>query len=219
VVLSKQLYALYTLDTNFIIMRKSMSNVKKTARKDSLFIYIALAFIAGFLSGAAFTVYKMGPEPEQTTTSPQSNMSDQQIQAIAHLEQEVTGNPDKFQAWTQLANLYYDTGQYPKAVKAYEKSLELHSGNANIWTDLGVMYRRTNQPQKAIEAFDKAIAMEPSHQYSRMNKGIVLMYDLDDTDGAIEAWEGLLKINPDAKSANGDSIREFVENIKTQMGK
>lgn len=196
-----------------------MSNTKTPARKDSLFIYITLAFIVGFVSGAAFAVYKMGPETTQTATAQQSNMSDQQTQAIAHLEQEVTGDPDKFQAWTQLANLYYDTGQYPKAVKAYEKSLELHSGNANIWTDLGVMYRRTNQPQKAIEAFDKAIVMDPSHQYSRMNKGIVLMYDLDDPDGAIEAWESLLKINPDAKSASGDSIREFVDKIKTEMGK
>jgi len=196
-----------------------MSNAKASAQNNSFVIYIALAFIAGFLSGAAFAVYKMGPEPEKTVTKQQSNMSDQQIQAIAHLEQEVTGTPDRFQAWTQLANLYYDTGQYPKAVKAYEKSLELHSGTANIWTDLGVMYRRTHQPQKAIEAFDKAIAMDPSHEYSRMNKGIVLMYDLDDAEGAIESWEGLLKINPEATTANGDSIREFVDNIKKQLNK
>lgn len=193
-----------------------MSTTKTPARKDSLAIYIALAFIAGFICGAAFAVYKMPSPSQQTATSTQSNMSEQQVQAIAHLEQEVTGDPEKFQAWTQLANLYYDTGQYPKAVKAYETSLKLHSGNANIWTDLGVMYRRTNQPQKAIEAFDKATAMEPSHEYSRMNKGIVLMYDLNDVDGAIEAWEGLLKINPDAKSANGDSVRAFVDNVKRQ---
>lgn len=195
-----------------------MSNTKqkKPARKDSPIIYIALAFIVGFLSGAAFAVYKMGPETTQTATSQQNNMSDQQIQAIAHLEQEVTGNPDKFQAWTQLANLYFDTGQYPKAVKAYEKSLELHSGNANIWTDLGIMYRRTKQPQKAIEAFDKAIVMDPSHIYSRLNKGIVLLYDLNDYDGAINAWENLLKMNPEAKMGNGESVREFVDSIKEQ---
>ena len=196
-----------------------MSKTNKPARKDSFVIYIVLAFIVGFLSGAAFAVLKMGPESEQAVSSAQSNMSDQQIQAIAHLEQEVTGNPDRFQSWTQLANLYYDTGQYAKAVKAYEKSLSLHSGSANIWTDLGVMYRRTNQPQKAIEAFDKAIAMDPNHEYSRMNKGIVLMYDLNDFGGAIEAWENLLKINPDAKSANGDSIRDFVDKIKEQQSK
>ncbi len=193
-----------------------MSNTNTAPRKDSLIIYVVLAFIAGFLSGAAFAVFKMGPETETAVTKQQSNMSEQQIQAIAHLEQEVTGNPDRFQAWTQLGNLYYDTGQYPKAVKAYEKSLELHSGNANIWTDLGVMYRRTNQPEKAIEAFDKAISMDPSHEISRLNKGIVLMYDLDDVDGAIDSWEGLLKINPDAKTGNGDSIREFVDSVKEQ---
>ncbi len=203
-----------------------MSNTKTPARKDTVIIYIAIAFIVGFLSGAAFAVYKIGNKTEQEVTSQQSNtpnqqskISDQQSQAIAHLEQEVTGNPDRFQAWTQLANLYFDTGQYDKAVKAYEKSLELHSGTANIWTDLGIMYRRTHQPQKAIEAFDKAITMDPSHIYSRMNKGIVLLYDLNDYNSAIQVWENLLKINPDAKSSNGESIRDFVDNIKTKMGK
>jgi cytochrome c-type biogenesis protein CcmH/NrfG len=196
-----------------------MSNSNPSARKNSFVIYISLAFIVGFICGAAFAVYKMSPATEKTVASQQTEISDQHSQAIARFEQEVTVNPDAFDAWTQLGNLYFDTGQYQKAVKAYERSLELHSGNANIWTDLGVMYRRTHQPQKAIEAFDKAIAMEPTHQYSWMNKGIVLLNDLNDVDGAIKAWEGLLKINPDAKTTNGDSIREFVDNLKNQSGK
>ncbi len=192
----------------------------KTPRKDSLIMYLAIAFILGFVSGAAFAVFKLGgSNGTQTTSSQDSNISDQQLQAIAHLEQEVTASPDKFQSWTQLGNLYYDTGQYPKAVKAYERSLELHSGNANIWTDLGVMYRRTGNSQKAIEAFDKAIAMDPTHQTSRLNKGIVLMYDLEDIAAAIESWENLLQINPAATAANGESIQEFVDQIKEDLAK
>lgn len=197
-----------------------MSNPKKTARKDSTAIYIALAFIAGFLAGTAFAVFKMdSTATTQQTSTQQSNISEQQAQAITHLEQEVTNNPERFQAWTQLANLYYDSGQYDKAVKAYEKSLDLHAGNANIWTDLGVMYRRTNNPEKAIEAFDKAIAMDSTHEISRLNKGIVLMYDLNDPESAIESWENLLKINPNATSGNGGSIREFVDQVKKDLNK
>lgn len=197
-----------------------MSNSKKTARNNSIAIYVALAFIVGFLAGTGFAVFKMdSPGTSQQASSQQSNMSEQQSQAITHLESEVTNNPERFQAWTQLANLYYDTGQYDKAVKAYETSLDLHAGNANIWTDLGVMYRRTNRSEKAIEAFDKAIAMDPTHEVSRLNKGIVLLYDLNDPDGAIESWENLLKINPNATSGNGDSIREFVDQVKQDLNK
>lgn len=203
--------------TNFSVESNFMPKANSKPRKDSLVIYIALAFIAGFIAGAAFAVFKMSPSENQTTAEQQTSITDQQTQAITHLEQEVTANPDRFQAWTQLGNLYFDTGQYQKAVKAYEKSLDLHAGDANIWTDLGVMYRRTNQPEKAIEAFDKAISINPTHEVSRLNKGIVLMYDLGDQESAIESWENLLKINPNAKTGNGDSVREFVDHIKEQL--
>ncbi len=195
-----------------------MSNTKKNSAKDTLLIYIAIAFLAGFLSGGAFTVYKLDTGENGSTTQ-QSKMSDQQLQAIAHLEEDVAQDPDTFQAWTQLANLYFDTGQYEKAVNAYETSLRLHAGNADIWTDLGVMYRRIKQPQKAIEAFDKAIAMDPSHEISRLNKGIVLMYDLNAAEDAIQSWENLLRINPDAKIGSGESVREFVDHLKQEIGK
>jgi len=81
------------------------------------------------------------------------------------------------------------------------------------------MYRRTDRPEKAIEAFDKAIAMDPTHEISRLNKGIVLMYDRNDPDGAIESWENLLKINPNATTGNGDSVREFVDQVKKELNK
>jgi cytochrome c-type biogenesis protein CcmH/NrfG len=203
-----------------------MSNANKSSKKDNFYVFIVLAFAAGFLCGAAFAVYKMPsgskmPPGSQTTTESQqsSNISDQELQAIVNLEAEVTANPEKFQAWTQLGNLYYDSDQPLKAIKAYSTSLQLHAGNANILTDLGVMYRRAKQPQKALESFEKAIAMDPTHEVSRLNKGIVLMYDLDDIPGAINAWEGLLTINPDAKAGNGDPIKDFIDHLKQDQAK
>lgn len=196
-----------------------MSDTKKTIRRDSVVMYVAIAFIAGFLSGAAFAVFKLDRSAGPQSANQQSQMSEQERQAITHLEQEVTANPEKFQSWTQLGNLYYDTGQYQSAVKAYEKSLELHAGTADILTDLGVMYRRTGSPDKAIEAFDKAIAMDASHQTSLLNKGIVLLYDMQDTAGAIASLEDLLRLNPGAKSSNGESIRDFVDHLKKDLTK
>lgn len=197
-----------------------MSTAKPKSPKDSLALYVAIAFIAGFLAGTGFAVYKLGPE-EAATTGPQQQegMSKQQAQAIAHLKEEVEAHPDRSQAWTQLANLYYDTGQYEKAVKAYETSLDINAGSADIWTDLGVMYRRTGHPQKAIDAFDKAISMDPTHEISRLNKGIVLMYDLSDTEAALSSWEKLLEVNPDARTGNGDPIQEFVDQVKADLAR
>lgn len=178
-----------------------------------------IIFVFGFLSGVAFTVIKgKTPDPATSTvTGEQPPHNEEMHQAILDLEAEVTANPDNFQSWVRLGHLYYDTDQPEKAIAAYNKSLEFHSGDANLLTDLGVMYRRTEQPEKAIELFNKAIEMEPNHQPSRFNKGIVLMYDLNDPNGAVEAWEGLLKLNPDAQSSDGQSIRGFVDQIKADL--
>lgn len=184
-------------------------------------IMYAVIFIAGFLSGIAFTVYK-------TTDSAPVNVASQQQehkhneetdQAIMNLEAEVTANPDNFENWVQLGNLYFDSNHPEKAVPAYEKALELHSGNANIYTDLGVMYRRTDQAEKAIEAFDNAIAMDASHIPSRFNKGIVLFYDLNDSNGAIASWESILKIDPEAQTGNGEHLHAFIDRMKAELAK
>lgn len=187
--------------------------------KSHLVTYFII-FVFGFLTGIAFTVYK-GVAPESTPSKiaegqPQSQDNETE-QAIINLEAEVTANPENFENWIRLGHLYYDSNQPEKAISAYTKSMEFHSGDANLLTDLGVMYRRTKQPEKAIESFNQAIKKDSNHLPSRFNKGIVLMYDLKDTQGALNSWEELLKINPQAKTANGQPIRDFVEEIKADL--
>jgi cytochrome c-type biogenesis protein CcmH/NrfG len=136
---------------------------------------------------------------------------------IAALEKETRANPQNVEAWIELGNSYFDTNQYEKAINAYQKSLELKPDNANVWTDMGVMYRRSGKPQEAIQAFERAIEIDPKHEISRMNKGIVLLHDLKDTQGAITAWEGLLEVNPIAMAPNGQSVDQMVVQLKQQM--
>jgi tetratricopeptide (TPR) repeat protein len=81
------------------------------------------------------------------------------------------------------------------------------------------MYRKRGKPEKAIDAFDKAIGVDPKHEASRFNKGIVLLHDLNRTNDAVEAWEELLKINPLAMAPNGQSIDELLVHIRSHLKK
>lgn len=184
-------------------------------------ITYCIIFVVGFLAGVAFTVYKtstLAPTGITVTDGQQAPPQNEETrQALTNLEAEVTANPNNFTAWTNLGNLYFDTDQPSKAIAAYNKSLLLHKGDANLLTDLGVMYRKDNQPTKALEFFDKAIQENPTHLPSRYNKGIVMLYDFNDKKAAISNWEEMLKIDPQAKSNDGTAIHDLINQVKAEQ--
>ena len=199
-----------------------------SVKKETLIIVALICLGIGFLGGIAFSIYKTGPTmpalpagpagtPQQMPPAPQpQGPTPEQSGIIQDLELKTSMNPEDVSSWTQLAHTYFDSNQYGKAINAYNKSLALAPDDPNVWTDLGVMYRRNKQPEKAIESFDKAISADPRHETSRFNKGIVLMHDLNDLDGAIEAWEGLVEINPAAMAPGGrQSIKEMLDRFQS----
>ncbi len=201
-------------------MAKQKSPKTGLVKKETTMIVALVALVVGFLGGIFYSAMQSSPSgPVQTTSGPpqqqqqQPGFSSDQAKRILALEQEVALNPTNVNAWIQLGNIYFDTNSFEKAIRAYEKSLELSPNNANVLTDLGVMYRRTGQPQKALDAFDRAMTIAPGHEQSRFNKGIVLRYDLNDREGAIKAWEELLKINPNAMAPNGIPLTEAIKTL------
>jgi cytochrome c-type biogenesis protein CcmH/NrfG len=204
-------------------MEKKIKPDSKMVKKETLWLVASIALVVGFLGGVVFGVYKSG-----TGTSVQESMLSQPAEKeqgasvesaaqIFELEKMAKETPDDAATWIKLGNLYFDSGNFEKAITAYSKALELSPNNADVMNDLGVMYRRNGQPKKAIEAFEKAIKIDPGHETVRFNKGIVLMHDLNDLEGAIHAWEELVKINPAAISPTGQPVIKLVENLKKSM--
>lgn len=193
-------------------------------KKESVILIAIGALVIGFLGGIVFSIYK-SPIPQTVGVAPSAQQSGQQKAALSQqqasqimaLEQEVVTNPNNGTAWTQLGNTYFDTDNYAKAINAYEKSVALLPNNANVLTDLGVMYRKSGMPDKALENFDKAIVADPKHETARLNKGIVLISDLNDAENAMAAWEGLAKVNPNAKAPNGQTITQFLETMRQNL--
>jgi len=190
--------------------------------KRSTTIAIAITcLVVGVMVGLFIDNLESGPKVRKMTvkSQPQAQIPSAmpqvkpQAPAITSLEQTVAQNPKDADALAQLGNAYFDSGQFTKAIDAYKKHLELKPGSANVWTDLGVMYRRSGQPREAIAAFDKAITLDPGHEQCRFNKGVVLLHDLKDNKGALEAWQELLKVNPNAMAPNGQSVKVMVDSL------
>jgi len=196
-------------------------------QKQTLYIAVLVSITVGFMIGAAYTSFKLADQGSMTQQMPNmsqpvqsdnsQNISAETGARILTLEEFLKKNPENADAWTELGNLFYDSSRFTDSIEAYKKSLALVPGNPSILTDLGVMYRKNEQPEKAIEVFDQAIAVDTAFEIARFNKGVVLMHDMNDLVGGIQAWEELVKVNPLAAAPNGELVSSLVEKMKQQQ--
>jgi tetratricopeptide (TPR) repeat protein len=116
-----------------------------------------------------------------------------QLTALNRLIVREPQNPDYR---VQLANIYYDLGQYDKAVESYQQSLNLRPNDPNVETDLATCFHYLGQNDKALEMLDKVLKYNPGFPQALFNKGIVLVAGKKDAKGAISVWEDLLRSDP-----------------------
>jgi cytochrome c-type biogenesis protein CcmH/NrfG len=204
----------------------SQSKTQGTVKTENLILSVLIALVVGFVGGVLFSIYRSPsiappptaagnmPSPGQQQASGPMPLTPQKRAEIEGLKAMTAKTPDNPEAWIQLGHVYFDTGQHSEAIEAYEKALAIAPGNANVLTDLGVMYRRNKQPKEAIAAFDRAIQTDPRHEIARFNKGIVLLHDLNDLEGALATWRELVEINPNAKAPNEQTVKALIQQFE-----
>lgn len=122
-------------------------------------------------------------------------------------------DPKNLDALIGLGNTYMDNKRFTDAIDAYQMALDITPDNVNVRIDMGTCYRSMGQPERAIEEYKKGLTYEPNHSNGLANLGIVLAYDLNDNDGAIQAWEKLLQVSPNHQMAS--QIRQEVARLKS----
>lgn len=197
-------------------MKANNNSQNKYVKKETMLLISIIALFAGFLGGIVYSDYKTGRNAATKNSQPGQNISSESSAEISRLEKKTIDNPDDVDSWIKLGNIYFDTNNYDKAINAYNQSLKILPRNADVLTDLGVMYQRSGRPEIAVQNFDKAIEINPRHETSRLDKGIVLLYDLNDPEGALKAWGELLKLNPNIKTTDGQLVSELVKQLKNK---
>jgi cytochrome c-type biogenesis protein CcmH/NrfG len=128
---------------------------------------------------------------------PDANAQAALAQAAAPLLETVNKDPNDFDSLVKLGDLYYDGQQFPSAIQYYERALAIHPDNPDVRTDMGTAYWYTGNAQKAVATMETSLKYRPGHPQTLFNLGWVRWQGKQDPKGAIEAWEQLLKTNPD----------------------
>lgn len=145
----------------------------------------------------------------QLTPEQQKAMVDQ---AVAPLLATLKTSPDDFNTLVQVANSYYDGKQYAEAVKYYRLAVKSQPTNADVLTDLGTSLWYLGDADGAIAEFQAALKYRPDHPGTLFNLGVVRWQGKLDPKGAVEAWEQLLKRNPDYPQKQ--EVQEYIDKAK-----
>ncbi len=140
-------------------------------------------------------------------------VSDEKLQTLAAARALVEQDPNNADAWISLGHAFYDVKQFQDGIDAYSRALEIDPNNADVLTDRGTLYRELGKPHLALANYESASKIDPKHENSLFNAGVVLYIDLKRTDEARAKFEQLLKINPDAKSSDGNSVRDLINSM------
>lgn len=131
--------------------------------------------------------------PQQPTQEQLAQMAAKQA---APLIEQLKTKPDDVGLLTNVANFYYDAHQYDDAIGYYQRILKLHPDNVDVRSDMATCYWYKNDADMAIKEFQKTLTYAPAHANTLFNLGVVRWQGKMDPKGAVEAWETLLKLNP-----------------------
>ncbi len=164
-------------------------------------------------SAAGTTQQSSDPAQQQPSAATQAAMA----QAAAPLLEAVNQNPKDYDSLVKLGNVYYDGQQYQSAIQYYERALAIHPENPDVRTDMATAYWYTGNADKAIAAMETSLKYRPGHPQTLFNLGWVRWQGKTDPKGAIEAWEQLLKANPDYPQRQ--QVEQYIAKAKEHAAK
>ncbi len=87
------------------------------------------------------------------------------------------------------------TGNYPGAVRSYQRGLEVEPGNVELLNALGFSLFQQGKSREAVAAFEKALAIDPKHAKAHNNMALASI-DLGEFEVAEAHYRESLAIEP-----------------------
>ena len=152
-----------------------------------------------------------GPQAPQKMPSldEMKQMADKQA---APLMAQLKSSPKDPKLLAQIGEIYQMTHQFKKAIEYYNRSLAIDPENVPVRTVMASCMYYEGDVDDALAQLQKALSYDPKHGGTLMNIGIIKWKSKNDADGAVAAWEQLLKVDPDFEQK--DVVQHLITEVK-----
>ena len=120
--------------------------------------------------------------------------------AASQYQELVARNPKNAEFHIRLAQLYYLTGDIPKAIAAFRQAEQLQPGNNTARTYLGVLIDESGHAEEAIAKYRELLKLEPDNPVASNNLAFLLAErgtDLEEAAGLSQRAVNKLPGNAD----------------------
>jgi hypothetical protein len=139
------------------------------------------------------------PGPRATapavTTVPPDHLKLIADKQAAPLLTELKSKPDDPILLAKVGNIYYVTKNFEEACTYFQRSVDIKD-DATLRTELGRAYFYAGKPDDAITQFERVLKSDPANANALFNLGMVKWQSKFDAEGAIVAWQQILKKHP-----------------------
>jgi tetratricopeptide (TPR) repeat protein len=136
---------------------------------------------------------KEGKEWSRALKNMMEKYYEEEYESVIKLADKVSDEEKNDKYFHRLGDAYDELKNYPKAIEAYQKAIEIKPDKHEAWNNLGNAYNDLKNYQKAIEAYQKAIEIK-THNYSAWNNLGIVYFNLQDYPKAIEAYQKAIEI-------------------------
>jgi len=146
---------------------------------------------------------------------PIEGSNEAQLAEAEALRARIEKDSTDVEARVGLADIFYDTGNWPDAIVHYRAAVRMDSSNANALVDLGVAYYNLGATADAERHFQLALKRDPHHPVALFNLGIV-SEGRKQPKQALEFFHRALQSNP--PDAMREPLLAAMERVQRQTG-
>ena len=126
-----------------------------------------------------------------------NNLTQEDIKILDKISKQLENKKDKTnEDWFFIGLEYQNKNENTKAIKAYEKAIQINQNDTNSYYNLGCAYAKLGEFEKAISAYNSVISLEPTETKAYINLiEVCIISNLDIDNKLITKYKELIGSN------------------------
>ncbi len=144
---------------------------------------------------------------QMPTLEQMKHMADVKAQPLLEKLKTDPANPDLL---AEIGTAYQAAHQFKEAAGYYEKSLAINPKNVVIRTEIASCLYYDGNVDGALAQLEQALKDDPKNANVLFNLGVMRLDAKKDKQGAVAAWQQLLKSNPTLDAQKKNAVEKMI---------